>query len=270
MQRLARLAQPRSQSMARPRPPTDPTGSVGETRTRAVTVAGPPSLLSRTASARTVKSTAEREAENMERMAPFRAQRIPGSATEVKSRFKLQSRPRRTPHVSPTRPVPKPSAAQPPSMLSRESSWSRPRKRVHTFGESVQHYLNHNLRGSLPPTPNTDLSFSPGPPLFLQRHKATSRPATARSSEELELDECKKQFRASTTYHGTTPTSRRHTATACAPSTALSTEQRELRECGRKFQARPLPRAPRHTARTRELRVRTAFSPCAGPPPPAP
>ena len=164
---------------------------------------------------------------------------------------------------------PKPSTAKPPSFLSRESCVYKPtptRKRMQTFGESVQHYLNHGLRDSLPSTsPKKELNFTPKPPSFPHRQ------TPSQSSINTAKDDCKKQFQAryigyaseSSTYHNTTPLNRRSNI-SYTPST-LSTEEIGLEECQKQFRARPLPVARHSQARKenqqREPRMLTTPSP---------
>ena len=234
MDRIARLANPTRHSMARP-----PAATSSPARSIKKQATGPPSLLTRPPAARsTVKSTAELEEEEMRRIKPFKAKKICGS-TSVPSRYKTATK--RGP--SPPTPV-APSSSKPKRSTStampRQSSLYKPtpvRKRVSTFGESVQHYLNHGLRSSVP-SPKRDVKLTtPKPPsvAFLQRQ--TMSHSNVKSSEELELEECGKQFKArnySTITHG------RRTTMSYTPST-LSSEQMEMEECQKQFKARPLP-----------------------------
>jgi hypothetical protein len=205
MSRLDRLARPRIRQptthLADPGP--DNSNTKKETRSE-----GPPSFLSRpTSSTHVVKSTSEMEKEEMERIKPFKARKILGSSAEVKSRFKTAT-PRLAAASSPSGEsksnLKPPAAARPPSNRSRDSVLYKPtptRERVSTFGESMQHYLNHGLRGSTP-RQNKELTSTIKPPSFLHRH-TSSHWTKAKSSEEIELDECKKQFRARTIGFGT-------------------------------------------------------------------
>jgi len=269
MERLERLATPQARSMARPREPS-PT-RIGKKKG----FAKPPSLLSRTLPTRTVKSTAELEAEEMERIKPFRARRIHGSSTDAKSRYKAKRPPAQvaTPSSGTAgKPDPKPFAAK-HSSIQAESRVYNPtptRKKVQTLGESVQHYLNHGLRDILPTTsPKKEVNMTPKPPSFLHRQALSH--SKIKSSEDIELNECKKQFKAKTidydgvgsTYRITTPLNQR----SAAPRTplTLSSEEIELEECRKQFRARPLPvpRLPqiRRETQQREPRVLTTPSP---------
>ncbi|KAL3810799.1 hypothetical protein ACHAXA_006829 [Cyclostephanos tholiformis] len=209
MARLDRLARPRIRhsitKMADPSP-------VNNAKKNATRLEAPPSFLSRPVSSRhAIKSTAQLELEEMKRVKPFKARRILGCSTEVKSRFKTA-----TPRLfAPTlaaasslsgdlKSMLKPSAgARPLPSLSRTSGLYKPtplREQVSTFAESVQHYLNHGLRGSTPSS-KIELTLKSKPPSFLHR-QSLSHSTRARSSEEIELDECKKQFRARTIGYG--------------------------------------------------------------------
>lgn len=215
MDRLNRLAEPRHRrSMAPPANNDSPVKSINK-EAQSSTV-GPPSFLSRASSSRPrVKSTAELEKEEMERMKPFKAQTIRGSAIAIKSRYKSATKlPLPSTHSSAPLPslesessLKPPTAAKPPSFhYRRESGLYKPtpvRKQVQTFGESVQHYLNHGLRDSLP-NPQIELMSTPKPPSFLRR-QSLSHTSTMKSSEEIELEECQKQFRARAISFGSTP-----------------------------------------------------------------
>jgi hypothetical protein len=209
MARLDHLAQPRFRHsitiISDPRP-------VNNTKKNASRPEAPPSFLNRPVSSRhVIKSTEELELEEMERMKPFKARKILGSSAKVKSRFKA-AMPR---HLAPTltaAPSPpgefksmcKPSpAARPTPSVSRASGFYKPtpqRERVSTFGESLQHYLNHGLRGSTPSS-KIEMTLNLKPPSFLHR-QSLSHSTRSKTSEEIELDECKKQFRARTIGYG--------------------------------------------------------------------
>ena len=203
--RLDRLARPRIRQSTTflADPSLDNSNTKKETRSE-----GPPSFLSRpTFSSYVVKSTSELEKEEMERIKPFKARKILGSSAVVKSRFQTAT-PRLAAAPSPSGEsksnLKPPAAARPPSNRSRDSVLYKAtptRERVSTFGESMQHYLNHGLRGSTP-RPNKELTSTIRPPSFLHRH-TLSHSTKAKSSEEIELDECKKQFRARTVGFGT-------------------------------------------------------------------
>jgi hypothetical protein len=205
MSRLDRLARPR---IRQPTPHLADPGPANNNTKKETRSEGPPSFLSRpTSSSYVVKSTYELEKEEMERIKPFKARKILGSSAEVKSRFQTAT-PRLAAAPSPSGEsksnLKPPAAARPPSNRSRDSVLYKAtptRERVSTFGESMQHYLNHGLRGSTP-RPNKELTSTVKPPSFLHRH-TSSHSTKAKSSEEIELDECKKQFRARTVDFGT-------------------------------------------------------------------
>ena len=68
------------------------------------------------------------------------------------------------------------------------------RSTVKTFGEKVTRYSNHGIRDSLPSAP-IGLNSIPNPPSFIHR-QLMSHKSKIKSSEEIQLEECKKQFRA--------------------------------------------------------------------------
>ena len=205
MSRLDRLARPR---IRQPTPHLADPGPANNNTKKETRSEGPPSFLSRpTSSSYVVKSTYELEKEEMQRIKPFKARKILGSSAEVKSRFQIAT-PRLAAAPSPSGEsksnLKPPAVARPPSNRSRDSVLYKAtptRERVSTFGESMQHYLNHGLRGSTP-RPNKELTSTIKPPSFLYRH-TSSHSTKAKSSEEIELDECKKQFRARTVDFGT-------------------------------------------------------------------
>ena len=229
MSRIQRLSQPRRQTLARP------SASCPAKNIKRITASGPPSLLKRTAQSRNVvKSTAELEQEEMDRIKPFRAKKIGGSI-QVPSRYKTVSK-RPQPAITHSA---QPSAKARPStksstVYSRQSGLykSTPsRKKVETFGESMHNYLNRNLRSS--PNnqkPKKTATVKPPSVAFLQRRQTMSH-STVKSSEELELDECKRQFRAKS-YNGISNGRRTN---ACYTHSTLSSEQIELAECEKQF-----------------------------------
>lgn len=229
MSRIQRLSQPRRQTLARP------SASSPAKNIKRITASGPPSLLKRTAQSRNVvKSTAELEQEEMDRIKPFRAKKIGGSI-QVPSRYKTVSK-RPQPAITHSA---QPSAKARPStksstVYSRQSGLFKStssRKKVETFGESMHNYLNRNLRSS--PNnqkPKKTATVKPPSVAFLQRRQTMSH-STVKSSEELELDECKRQFRAKS-YNGIS--NGRRTNARYTHST-LSSEQIELAECEKQF-----------------------------------
>jgi hypothetical protein len=155
-----------------------------------------------------VKSTAELENEEMQQIKPFKAQRIPGCSSKVKSRYNTV-----TPR--PAAPLPTvaasncriPASIKPPSFPGRVYQSTPKRENVPTLGEQIQNYLNHGLRGGAIASPRvsavpsaTRVSTStPKPPSLLHRQSLShSVKPKAKSSEEIELEECKKQFKAIT------------------------------------------------------------------------
>ena len=204
MKRLERLAQPRSQSMANRTQRPSPV----KAKAKGAKATGPPSLLSRASTAHrySVKSTVELEEEEMERIKarPFKAQRIRGSSIDVQSRFKSARRqvPSAQKDMKPVHKHPSANTSKPPYLLNRQSQIYKPtptRKKVHTFGEMQQHYLNHGLRDCPLPnmSPKKESLTTPKPPSFLRRQTLSHHTHSATpSSEEIELKECKKQFRA--------------------------------------------------------------------------
>lgn len=214
MERLNRLAEPRhGRSIA---PPLNDSPAKSVKKEAISSAAGPPSFLSRTSSSRPrAKSTAELEKEEMERIEPFKAQTIRGSSIAIKSRYKTATKlPLPSTQASTPSPMsesesklkPPTIAKPPPFHYRRESGLYKPtpvRKQVQTFGESVQHYLNHGLRDSLP-SPQIKPNATPKPPSFLRR-QSLSNTSTMKSSEDIELEECQKQFRARAISFGSTP-----------------------------------------------------------------
>jgi len=206
VERINRLSQPKVRHSMIPLPNSD---SVSDNRKKERRAHGPPSFLSRPAATKyVVKSTAELEKEEMQRIKPFKAQKIPGCSSEVKSRYKT-STPR------PAAPMPTvaatnrriPASARPPSFPGRVYQSTPKRENVTTLGEQIQHYLNHGLRGgaiasprvSAVPTATRVSTSTPKPPSLLRRQSFSySVKPKAKSSEEIELEECKKQFKAIT------------------------------------------------------------------------
>jgi hypothetical protein len=206
VERINRLSQPKVRHSMIPLPNSD---SVSDNRKKERRADGPPSFLYRPAATKyVVKSTAELEKEEMQRIKPFKAQRIPGCSSEVKSRYKT-STPR------PAAPLPTvaasnrriPASARPPSFPGRVYQSTPKRENVTTLGEQIQHYLNHGLRGgaiasprvSAVPTATRVSTSTPKPPSLLRRQSLSySVKPKAKSSEEIELEECKKQFKAIT------------------------------------------------------------------------
>ena len=218
--RLSQLAQPKRQSFI-------PTPSPKKKEHQKV-AAGTPSFVRRSkllsSSKPTSKSTEEIEQEEMSQFKPFKAKPLNG--IEVPSRFKALDRKPPRISVAQAAPVtkPRPSAAvmAPSSRLYQPS----PRRhKVMTFGESQQSYLNNGLR-SQPPLPNASTKLTTPKPFALstktnimskpppassdeielqKKFKARPYPGPRRqtmsfsqpkSSEELELEECRKQFKA--------------------------------------------------------------------------
>jgi len=251
MDRISRLAKPQRRSMAKPSASTASSTTTNKSIKKRVN--GPPSLLTRTAPSRSyVKSTAELEQEEMERVKPFKAKKIHGSI-DVPSRYKTATkRVPRPPTSVESSSKPKSSSSRPLGYSPRrQSGLYKPtpsRKKVSTFGESVNHYLHHGLRGPTSKLP------SPKPPseAFLRR-QTMSNSQHVKSTEELELEECQKQFKAKEYGYGSVPMSSRRT-TMSSYSPVASSEQLELEECQKQFKARPLPgvggrRVSHHTGR---------------------
>ena len=195
-ERLERLSKPRRTSMAPPRSGNS-VSSRSTTRSRASSKQGPPSFLSRANQSRpAAKSTAELEAEEMKKVKPFKASKILGNPAEVKSRF-MNPRPRQPSWQENDSPSKyRPAATRPPSNYRRESVLLRTtpvRRKVSTFGESVEHYLNHGLRDvpspSISPSKRGQLT-KPKTPKLLSRRTHSS---AVKSTEEIELEECRHQ-----------------------------------------------------------------------------
>ena len=220
--RLNRLAQPK-------RPPVVPFSSPVQKKESQKITAGTPSFLHRSklmsSSKPKSKSTEELEEEEMSQIKPFRAKPLNGR--EVASRFKsYESKPPRNKNEQPTQ-IPKirlPTAIKPPS--SRLYQPSPRRHKVMTFGEIQQHYLNNGLRSQPAPIAVSPTKLTSPKPFSLSadtRIKSKPPPASTdeielqkkfkakpypfpirrtvscfqvKSSEELELEECRKQFKA--------------------------------------------------------------------------
>eukprot|EP00984_Skeletonema_dohrnii_P009194 scaffold3511_cov144-Skeletonema_dohrnii-CCMP3373.AAC.3 len=218
--RLSQLAQPKRQSFI-------PTPSPKKKEHQKV-AAGTPSFVRRSkllsSSKPTSKSTEEIEQEEMSQFKPFKAKPLNGR--EVPSRFKAVDRKPPRISVAPAAHVTKP---RPPAAVKAPSSRlyqpSPRRHKVMTFGESQQSYLNNGLR-SQPPLPNVSTKLTTPKPFALstktnimskpppassdeielqKKFKALPYPGPRRqtmsfsqpkSSEELELEECRKQFKA--------------------------------------------------------------------------
>jgi len=265
MDRISRLAKPQRRSMAKPM------SSTASTTTKSIKkrVNGPPSLLTRTAPTRSyVKSTAELEQEEMERVKPFKAKKIYGSI-DVPSRYKTATkRVPRPPTSDESTSSSKPKSASRPLGYSprRQSGLYKPtpsRKKVSTFGESVNHYLHHGLRG-----PTSKLPTPKPPSEAFMRRQTISNSLHVKSTEEIELEECQKQFKAKEYGYGSVPMSSRRT-TMSSYTPVASSEQLELEECQKQFKARPLPgvggrRVSHHTRRAapqQQGRILTVPSP---------
>ena len=263
VERINRLSQPKVRHSMIPLPNPD---SVSDNRKKERRADGPPSFLSRPAATKyVVKSTSELEKEEMQRIKPFKAQKILGCSTEVKSRYKTA-----TPR--PAAPMPTvaasnrriPASARPPSFPGRVYQSTPKRENVTTLGEQIQHYLNHGLRGgaiasprvSAVPTATRVSTSTPKPPSLLRRQSLSySVKPKAKSSEEIELEECKKQFKAITigieygrpairhttpTIQSQTPNQDRHRMlhTGVTRPPPPSTDELELTK---QFKALPLP-----------------------------
>ncbi|EJK77834.1 hypothetical protein THAOC_00307, partial [Thalassiosira oceanica] len=244
-ERLERLSKPRKHSVAPPRGGNS-VSSRSTARSRASSKQGPPSFLSRTNQSRpAAKSTAELEAEEMRKVKPFKASKILGNPAEVRSRFMnpRPSQPSRQEKDSPSKY--RPAATRPPSNFTRESVLLRTtpvRKKVSTFGESMVQYLNNGLRGvpspSISPSKRGQLT-KPRTPKLLSRSTHSS---AVKSTEEIELEECRRQFRANPMPGGSsyrsTSLNRRTTTSA---RLTRSSEEIEMDECHKQFRAKPLP-----------------------------
>mmetsp|Transcript_9069 Transcript_9069/g.19161 ORF Transcript_9069/g.19161 Transcript_9069/m.19161 type:complete len:307 (-) Transcript_9069:70-990(-) len=204
MERLERLAKPRPHSMARP--PSHRTSKTAKKKGTTATVHGPPLSLSRNVPACTAKSTTELEAEEMDSFKPFKARRILGSSHDPKSKYKTKPSHPSTQAASLATVIT--SEHKPSTAKSWESSrlYNPPpiRKRVWTRGENIEYYLNHGLRGNIPITtrPSKRVKLTPNSPSNLSSQ--TQSRSTAKSSEDIELEECMKQFQAMPIGHGRT------------------------------------------------------------------
>jgi len=272
--RLSQLAQPKRQSFI-------PTPSPKKKEHQKV-AAGTPSFVRRSkllsSSKPTSKSTEEIEQEEMSQFKPFKAKPLNGR--EVPSRFKALDRKPPRINVAPAAPVTKP---RPPAAVKAPSSRlyqpSPRRHKVMTFGESQQSYLNNGLR-SQPPLPNASTKLTTPKPFALstktnimskpppassdeielqKKFKARPYPGPRRqtmsfsqpkSSEELELEECRKQFKAlplpasvSTTRINYTNTPY-HIKAQQQHEMAMERKQRIVDESHEtvSFKARPVPR----------------------------
>ncbi|KAL7447163.1 hypothetical protein ACHAXM_010531 [Skeletonema potamos] len=272
--RLSRLAQPKRQSVA--------TLSPARKNEPQKVAAGTPSFVRRSklmsSLKHTSKSTEDMEQEAISQFKPFKAKPLNGR--EVASRFKShESKPPRS-NVAPpaTKPKPLPPAAvQAPS--SRLYQPSPRRDKVLTFGESQQSYLNNGLR-SIPPLGNVSNKLTTPKPFALSANQHVSKPpppssdeielqkkfkakpypfhcrhslsfSQPKSSEDLELEECRKQFKAlplpgsvSTTRvnYSNTPY---HIKAEQQYQMAMERRQRIAEELQQTtiFKARPIPRS---------------------------
>ncbi|KAL3798172.1 hypothetical protein HJC23_005733 [Cyclotella cryptica] len=269
-ERLTQLAKPRA-VFQKDQPPS----STKNITKKTLAAAKPPSLLSRESKKSRAKSTKEREAEQMSTIQPFKAKKIKGSSSEVRSRFNTprapspnqtrpgQSNPKpfvslreaidkynfREPAAIATPNNPKRPCERTPSFLEREM-YKPPKKNVPTFAESIKSY---DFRGS--PIASTPVNPKARPPSFLNRSTAMHLP---KSSEELELEECKNKFKAcplplSSTSKMRPPSRPREGGSLTTPRPPkLHTSMRsgQLRtpvhskdeiELSKQFHARPLP-----------------------------
>ena len=217
---LSRLAQPRRQLVA-------PRLSPVMNKEPQKVAAGTPSFVRRSklmsASKPISKSTDEIEQERLAQVKPFKAKPLNGR--EVPSRFKTtHSKPPRndaTQHKTVTKPRPSTTVKAPSSRLYQPTPI---RNKVPTFGESMQSYLTHGLR-SQPSRSNVSSTLTTPKPFALSSSHKVPKPPPAssdeielqkkfkakpypfarratmsfsqpKSSEELELEECRKQFKA--------------------------------------------------------------------------
>lgn len=275
-ERLAQLAKPRSVVKK------EVTQEKKTATQKKLTAAMPPSFLNRERKKSTVKSTEEREAEELSSMKPFKAGRIKGSSVIVRSRFNTSRAP--TPMSKQTQSDGKPFRSlresvdnynfreQPPvatslnprkmlsapSFVQKESSVLSSKENVSTLGESLTKYDFRAAPASQTPIDPNKVK----PPSFLSRPSPAASYNQVKSSEELELEECKLQFKAcplpvssvtrrlriSRPASGSRPREGRCLTTPRPPK--LHTSARQMKtpiitqddvEIQRQFHARPLP-----------------------------
>ena len=270
-ERLAQLAKPRAVVKK------DITPANTATAQKKSTAAKPPSFLNRERKKSTVKSTEERQLEEMSSIKPFKARRIKGSTVKVRSRFNTPRGPAHKPtqvqsdgkpfrslresvdnynfREQPTTnatPINRKNMSA-PSFAQNDST--KTKQTVTTLGESLNKY---DFRA----TPATSTPINPNkfkPPSFLSRPSPTASYNQVKSSEELELEECKHQFKAcplpmSSVTRSRRPASRSrpreglcfttprppklHTSVKQMKTPILTQDDVELQ---RQFHARPLP-----------------------------
>ena len=201
-ERLAQLAKPRSVVKKQ----TTPAKKTSST-TKKSAATKPPSFLNREPKRSLMRSTEEMEVEKLSSAKPFKASKIRGSNATVKSRYnatpeQANAMPfkslreeidnynfRQTPAAVATPVDPKKFSI--PSFLGREASSKAPKHTVATLGESITKY---NFRAT--PTAKTPINSKARPPSFLSRPSPSISHSLPKSSEELELEECKNKFKA--------------------------------------------------------------------------
>jgi hypothetical protein len=263
----------RLEQLAKPRAVVQKEITPKNSAQKKVANAKPPSFLNRERKKSTVKSTDEREAEEMSSIKPFKASRIKGSSVKVKSRFNTPrghtSKPtlaqsdgkpfkslreeiinynfRQQPSAVTTPINPKNLSA--PSFMQHELA-KAPKQNVPTLGESI---INYDFRAT--PAAKTPINPNAKPPSFLSRPSYI--PSLTKSSEEIELEECKNKFKAcplpvsSVSRHRpvsrprderclTTPRPPKLHTSARKMATPIILTQDDI-ELQKQFHARPLP-----------------------------
>jgi len=275
--RLEQLAKPRSVVKKVVRKKEQNPASAHVTRKK-LTVTKPPSFLTRESKKYTVKSTEERELEEISLIKPFNAIKIKGSSTNVRSKFKTsQGQPseetqtvkstvipfkslreevekydfRATPVMKTPLSMKHPST---PSFLERDST-KVPKQNIATLGESISKYDFRATPVVKTPAANPNAK----PPSFLLRQSPAAGHNLPMSSEEIELEECKHKFKAAPLsissvsklrpHSRTRPREGRNLTTPRPPKLHTSSRpqmktpiisQDEI-ELQKKFHARPLP-----------------------------
>jgi hypothetical protein len=270
-ERLSQLAKPRNVVQKKLN------ASEQTTSQNKLVAAKPPSFLSRESSKKSmIKSTEEREVEEMSSRKPFKASKIKGSTAKVRSRFNTPRAPSanqtcadkdnakpfkslreeidsynfREPAAAViTTPV-NPQNLTAPSFFHQEST-KAPKQNVTTLGESLRKY---DFRAA--PIVKTPINPRAKPPSFLARLDRESY-SMPKSSEELELEECQHKFKACPLPISSTSRSRPlsrpregrslttprppklHTSTRSDMKTPILTQ--DDIELQKQFHARPLP-----------------------------
>ena len=205
-ERLAQLAKPRSVVKKQTTPPRK------TSMKKKLVSPKPPSFLKRESKRSLLKSTSEREVDDLSSVKPFKASKIRGSNATVKSRYNNTHTPKQMPsdksHAKPFKSLREeidnynfrqmpaaiatpvdPNKFSTPSFLDREINRKASKHTIATLGESITKY---NFRAT--PNTKTPINSKAAPPSFLCRPSMSHN--LPKSSEELELEECKNKFKA--------------------------------------------------------------------------